>query len=564
MNHPRGPSRLAAAHATNNATSTGSNPNFSQYGGEGAPHGNPFEASAPVGGPVYHDSRSLGYGLLPGTPTATRSTSLNTPRPLARDRSNPARAASLNTLPTVNSYTPVYNPSLLATPTPSNRYHAPSRPPPPLMQSAIPEERPQMDRLLDMMQRLLDDTAELKERMSFVETTLFEVQTSSPARGIAAQRGGRITRSKSGAPSSRRSRVADESDVATSQSSTTDVSMDTDIEPQSMDEDGVDLDAIDVTDKEHRALQSYVTKTFRRVCSVPGRNWPDPNLVRTNATTNEVYPTPVFNVTVNDHRNKRVFHEVARQAFLELQNHEARPMALKRDIQFDLAFLEEMAKESFRSLKKKWRETQQIEAAINADTDRRNNRRLKRRQRKSQRLFKILNAFAAQHGLDPAFLADLIHEQFLSDEASGPEDDSGESKEAWKVRLSAAANLSLHADAQKELKILEILVPAWRSTGYSGLIRDMQLFLLNDATSDQELQYHRVPTAGRVSDRIPRFAPYDFGISIQWWKENCQLPTNKKVLKDWFKWAEPDNCGLSFDRNGDGEILNTYYTQSQQ
>ncbi|KAJ7929476.1 hypothetical protein B0H13DRAFT_2310619 [Mycena leptocephala] len=162
---------------------------------------------------------------------------------------------------------------------------------------------------------------------------------------------------------------------------------------------------------------------------------------------------------------------------------------------------------------------------------------------KSRRLAKILNAFAAQYGLDPAFLTDLINEQFLSDEASGPEDNSGESKEAWKVRLAAAANLPLHRDAQKELKILEILVPAWHSTGYSGLIRDMQRFRLNDATSDQELQYNRVSTADRLSDRIPRFAPYDF---------------------DWFKWAEPDSYGLSFDRNGDGEILNTYYTHSQQ
>jgi hypothetical protein len=115
-----------------------------------------------------------------------------------------------------------------------------------------------MDRLLDMMQRLLNDTAELKERVSFVETTLSELQTSSPAHGIAAQRGGRITRSKRGAPSSRRPRVADEADITTSESSTTDVSMDTDMEPQSMDEDGVDLDAIDVTDKEHRALQGVV------------------------------------------------------------------------------------------------------------------------------------------------------------------------------------------------------------------------------------------------------------------------------------------------------------------
>jgi hypothetical protein len=59
-----------------------------------------------------------------------------------------------------------------------------------------------MDRMLEMMQTLLSDTAELKERISAVEGALSErLQPSIPARatGIAAQRGGRVTRSKRGA-----------------------------------------------------------------------------------------------------------------------------------------------------------------------------------------------------------------------------------------------------------------------------------------------------------------------------------------------------------------------------
>ncbi|KAJ7483090.1 hypothetical protein B0H11DRAFT_1914826 [Mycena galericulata] len=77
----------------------------------------------------------------------------------------------------------------------------------------------------------------------------------------------------------------------------------------------------------------------------------------------------------------------------------------------------------FRSLKKGWNEVQKIEAAIKGDENRRNNRRLKSRARKSHKLSKKLNAFAAKHGLNPGFLADVVHEQFLSDEASGPEDE---------------------------------------------------------------------------------------------------------------------------------------------
>lgn len=82
---------------------------------------------------------------------------------------------------------------------------------------------------------------------------------------------------------------------------------------------------------------------------------------------------------------------------------------------------------------------------------------------KAEQLAKVLIAFCTQHGLDPAFITDLIHEQFLSDEVSEPEDKSGESKEAWKVRLAAAGNLPLDPNAQQKLQLLEILVPSWRS-----------------------------------------------------------------------------------------------------
>lgn len=69
------------------------------------------------------------------------------------------------------------------------------------------------------------------------------------------------------------------------------------------------------------------------------------------------------------------------------------------------------------------------------------------------------------------FLADLIEQEFLSDEASGPEDESIESKGVWKVRMAAAADLPLAPDAQKGLKILEVLTPAWRSESVRSCFR---------------------------------------------------------------------------------------------
>lgn len=63
-------------------------------------------------------------------------------------------------------------------------------------------------------------------------------------------------------------------------------------------------------------------------------------------------------------------------------------------------------------------------------------------------------------------MRDLINEQYLSDEVSGPEDDSDETMEEWVARLHAAAvaaKLPLSANA----RFLEILRPDWRSSQVS-------------------------------------------------------------------------------------------------
>ncbi|KAJ7934844.1 hypothetical protein B0H13DRAFT_1591307, partial [Mycena leptocephala] len=142
---------------------------------------------------------------------------------------------------------------------------------------------------------------------------------------------------------------------------------------------------------------------------------------------------------------------------------------------------------------------------------------------------------------------------------SGPEDDSNESKEAWKVRLASAAGLPLDPEAQQKTKILEILTPAWRSESYSRLIHAMQDFGVDDASSAEESNiYHRVGV-GRASNRLPRYAPYDFGISPQWWSENSKHPANKTLLKDWTKYPEPDGCGLVVERDANGTIVDAHF-----
>lgn len=56
----------------------------------------------------------------------------------------------------------------------------------------------------------------------------------------------------------------------------------------------------------------------------------------------------------------------------------------------------------------------------------------------------------------------------MSDEASGPEDDSEETKEAWKDRIAAKAGLGASKELGK-LKFLEVIEPRWRSEEVSLL-----------------------------------------------------------------------------------------------
>ncbi|KAJ7677132.1 hypothetical protein DFH06DRAFT_619008 [Mycena polygramma] len=539
MNQQSGPSRRAAAYQT------GSNSIY----GEGAPHGDPFNVSAPNGGPVLHDPRSLGHG----PPPTTCSTSLDARQAF----STPAAALSHGRAASHH----VYDPSLVTTPT-QNQYRIPSRPRAAVHpQFVILEEQTQMEQMLHMMQTLLHGQAELTQRISTVESAISQLQ-HAPVRGMAAERG-RITRFKrvtSGHPRSVPAATSDESEPYASQPATTDAD----------DDDAPSLDKVDLSATENRALQSFVTNTFRHVCRVPGHRWPDPTVVRRNDLTGEIYPTPVFDVTVSDPRNHPLFRLVAEIAFADLKNHDCWPQALRRPPQtppptWDLAYILGLVKESFRNLKKGWKQTQEVEAAIKADTDRCANRRLKRRKRKSQKLTKTLYPFAAKYGLDPGFVADLIHEQYLSDEVSGPEDDSAETKEAWKVRLASKAGLPLTPDFLRKIHILEILTPAWRSDSYSRLIHAMsdsnaaESSAIQDPTEEpageeSRIVYHRVGV-GRCSDRIPRYAPYDFGMSQQWWRQNGKRPANKKILRDWNKYPEPDNCGLVIERNADGDIV---------
>ncbi|KAJ7710879.1 hypothetical protein B0H17DRAFT_1190558 [Mycena rosella] len=471
--------------------------------GEGAPHGDPFHVSAAAGPEILNQSsRFLGHGPPPRNVNA-RSTSLDTPRAGSFNRANAAdydtaRAACVNAVTGQH------------TPTPSVGYHQPWLVLPRLF--TIREERTQMDQ----MQALLQDNVEMKQRMASLKDAISPLTTFEPIRGIAALCGGRIARSRNASSRSVPPHVAQLSDnsgdnpidpslcgSAPSQAGT-DASTDTDLAPDSVDDDGVELNVIDLSASEKRALQ----------------DWPDPTLVRTNPVTNEVYPTPFFDSDVTDPRNRALFRDVAEQMDSELKEKNCWPQGLRGseddpDPSWDIALIVDLANNSFRSGKKQHNETKQMESKSRGDVNRCTNCRTKRRICKSNHLAKVIAQFSAQHGLDAAFVADIINEQYLSDEVSGPEEGSGESKDGWKVRLAVAAKLPLEPATLKKLDFLQILIPSWRSGLYSTIIRKMEEFLSDGTT----------PHSNLTSSTL------DFGVCLKWLEENRSVPAYRNKLR---------------------------------
>ncbi|KAF8194886.1 hypothetical protein K438DRAFT_1484883, partial [Mycena galopus ATCC 62051] len=125
---------------------------------------------------------------------------------------------------------------------------------------------------------------------------------------------------------------------------------------------------------------------------------------------------------------------------------------------------------------------------------------------------------------------------------SGPEDDSGESKEAWKARMASVAGIRAKSSAAlAKLEFLEVLDADWRSDEFSKLGHAIHKMWFSTLTKREKnaIVYIRVRGTGRSSSRIPELAPWDFGISVPWLEKARALPQNKVLLVDWNTYGNP-------------------------
>ncbi|KAJ7801978.1 hypothetical protein B0H14DRAFT_2614854 [Mycena olivaceomarginata] len=288
----------------------------------------------------------------------------------------------------------------------------------------------------------------------------------------------------------------------------------------------------------------FVSRVFREVCGVRTKDdWPDPSIIRINEFTQEQYLTPRFDGLITDASNQHLISVVARKAEMDLRNVDLQPPQLaSSNATLDFAVVHHMAQNSFTNFRPQWRRQNDPQLAASHELTDLINRWKQRRCLKVEQKLSIVRAFAAAHNLDPNLLSKLLDETHESDEASGPEDNSGESKETWKARMVGLAGIRITSRATLDkLEFLEVLGADWRSDELSKLGHAMQKMWYRTLTPRERkaIKYIRVRGTGRSSSRIPHLAPRNFGLSIPWLEEARTLPENEDFLADWNTHGNP-------------------------
>lgn len=104
--------------------------------------------------------------------------------------------------------------------------------------------------------------------------------------------------------------------------------------------------------------------------------------------------------------------------------------------------------------------------------------RTHRHLQKVGQLGKAVDAFANKRGLEVASVKEILHEQYMSDEASGPEDEDETSMAVWRTKMIFKGGYGdVAPDAVAKLSFVEVLDADWRSNQVSVCLqRVVELF----------------------------------------------------------------------------------------
>jgi hypothetical protein len=171
-------------------------------------------------------------------------------------------------------------------------------------------------------------------------------------------------------------------------------------------------------------------------------------------------------------------------------------------------------------------------------------------------------SFVAKYGLTTEAVKQILHEQHMSDEESGPEDADETSQAVWRTKMIYEAGYAGNSDdVLNKIEFVEVVGTSWRSevisqhsiesANYSVCSQMAQtLHELSEMASKlpirnkKKIHYVRVRT-GRVSARIPDDAPFNFGINQLWLNANKNHPSHGHLLSDWGTYPDPEGFGTN-------------------
>ncbi|KAJ7430614.1 hypothetical protein B0H11DRAFT_923609 [Mycena galericulata] len=396
----------------------------------------------------------------------------------------------------------------------------------------------------ERMRQMEAENTELKARLTSLEARS-QVASSESSRGGLSGRGGTRRKGKVRALRTLQRGVSADNAVQPVESPEQRVrgstaSSERLSDDEADDERGDEENTLKPDAKTQKVIQKCSTQVFRIACGVKGKDWPGPNVPRSNPTTGTEYLSPFFDRDVTDPRNHAVCVAVSSQLGEELKLH--RPPDLPKDAVWTAAMLLTCAKNSFRACKMSWRKVNDNKAAQKSAINEQSNRRASRRVTKYKHVASQVEAYATAHNIPPSVANELLTEELLSEEVSGPED--GESFDAWKVRMAAAHGLKdLTPNALADEHFWEVLECPWRSDQLADVSHEMQTLFNNTlvTTKSGNILFKRVPTpTHRQSQRIPLISPWNFGIDVKWLEEQRKNPKVAPLLEDWGSHGDPE------------------------
>ncbi|KAF8493639.1 hypothetical protein JB92DRAFT_2835123 [Gautieria morchelliformis] len=145
--------------------------------------------------------------------------------------------------------------------------------------------------------------------------------------------------------------------------------------------------------------------------------------------------------------------------------------------------------------------------------------------------------FQDMYGFDPS---PLLHQDYQSDKASGPEDDLITEENAtdmmalWKRNLMEIDGLEGSVD---KFNFFEVIHPTWRSHCATTILHKLSDIRDAALTTKDKAAICRIRVyTSRYSNVLPPTAPYDAMISDEWWEKFSK----DWDIKDWKTYGNPE------------------------